>query len=178
MATPSSMPMGLSSVTATSLPRMNRDLKVPGHHLEALTTIIKNYNMVGKLAVHPFHSHEPLEVGEIKLENKLETARGKWMRPVSADSLDPASMHGLAFQIDHKGGENAAFTLVPYEFAKGRPSPIAKDDGTITLPQSMQKVGTLVPVSWPSPVVDPASQLSQPPPGQHWNEAHFADVKG
>lgn len=82
---------------------------MPGHHLEALTTIIKNYDMVGKLAVHLLHSHEPLEAGEIKLENELQTTLGKWMRPVSIDSLDSASMHGLAFKIDHESGKNAAF---------------------------------------------------------------------
>ncbi|KAK7928575.1 hypothetical protein PG985_005573 [Apiospora marii] len=190
---------------------------MPDNHLDALTTIIKKNDMVGKLAVHRLHSHEPLGGGEIKLESKLETAPGKWMRPVLADSLDPADLHGLAFKIEHNGGGNAAFTLIPYEFAKG-PSPIVKDDkralacmaelanniiqkdlvdvlalqfvegddagttaevevgglGTITLPQSMQKIGTLVPVSWSSPV-DPASQLPSPPPGQHWNESKKPD---
>lgn len=80
---------------------------MPDIHLDALTTIIKKNDMVGKLAVHLLHSHEPLGVGEVKLEDKLETAPGKWMRPVLADSLDPACLHGLAFKIEHKGGENA-----------------------------------------------------------------------
>ncbi|KID60225.1 hypothetical protein MAN_10095, partial [Metarhizium hybridum] len=234
MATSSSMSMGpvpsvhrhltnadldLASLTATGLPRIHKNLKVPDGHLDALTTIIKNYDMVGKVAVHLLHSHEPLGKGEIKLENKLETAPGKWMRPVSADSLDPASLHGLAFKIDHSDDENTAFNLVPYEFVKGQ-SPVKGDGialecmaelakyivqkglvdvlalqfidgddlsagptaeveveglGTITLPQSMQKIGSLVPVSWPGPIVDPASQLSTPPAGQHWNEATKPD---
>jgi hypothetical protein len=36
--------------------------------------MIVDHNMVGKLAVHLLHSHEPLKTGEVKLENKLETA--------------------------------------------------------------------------------------------------------
>jgi hypothetical protein len=89
--------------------------------------MIVNHNMVGKLAVHLLHSHEALKPGEIKLENKLETVPGKWMRPVPAASLDPASIHGLAFKIELKGGENETLCLILYEFSKG-PSPVAKDD--------------------------------------------------
>ncbi|KAI1318808.1 hypothetical protein F5Y16DRAFT_391575 [Xylariaceae sp. FL0255] len=210
----------LSFNIATSLPRINKDMKVQEDHLRALTTIISGHSMVGKLAVHLLHSHEPLKEGHIKLENKLEIVPAKWMRPVFADSLDPASIHGLTFKIERRSVGGAGFALIPYEFAKG-PSPITKDDkkalgcmaeiveyliqntltdilalqfvnddlsagptaevevgglGTMTLPQSIQRLGTLVPVSWPgSTLVDAVSQLSEPPPGQHWNEATKSD---
>jgi hypothetical protein len=49
------------------------------------------------------------------------------MRPVPATSLDYASIYGLAFKIELKGGENETLRLISYEFTKG-PSPIAKDD--------------------------------------------------
>jgi len=202
-----------------SLPRIDADLKVPDEDCKALVRMIVDHNMVGKLAVHLLHSHEPLKPGEVKLENKLETSPGKWMRPVPAASLDPASIHGLAFKIDPKGGENETLYLIPYEFAKG-PSPVAKDDkkvldcmtelanyifqrgladvfalqfverdglaaiptaeievgglGTITLPQSMQKIGSLVPVSWPNPA-DPMAHPDGPGPGEHWNAATKPD---
>jgi hypothetical protein len=175
--------------------------------------------MVGRLAVHLLHSHEPLKPDEIKLENQLETVPGKWMRPVPVASLDRASIHGLAFKIELKGGENETLRLIPYEFAKG-PPPVAQDDkkvldcmmflanyiiqrgladvfalqfverdslaaiptaeievgglGTITLPQSMQKIGRLVPVSWPNPA-DPTAHPEGPPAGQHWNESTKPD---
>jgi hypothetical protein len=92
---------------------------VPDEDRKALVRMIVDHNMVGKLAVHLLHSHEPLKPGEVKLENKLESAPGKWMRPVSAASLDRASIHGLAFKIELKGGENKTLCLIPYEFAKG-----------------------------------------------------------
>lgn len=172
--------------------------------------MIIDHNMVGKLAVHLLHSHEPLKPGEVKPENKLETAPGKWMRPVPA--ISPS-------KIERKGGESETLCLIPYAFAKG-PSPVAKDDrnvlncmkvladyiiqrgladvrglqfvesdglaaiptaeieigclGTITLPQSMQKIGKLVPVSWPSPT-DPTAHPNQPGPGELWNEATKSD---
>jgi len=136
----------------------------------------------------------------------------KWMRPVPAASLDPTSLHGLAFKIKLKGGETDTFCLIPYEFAEGK-SPVAEDDkkalgcitqlanyiirrgladvfalqfiehddiatptaevkvhglGTITLPQSMQKIGTLVPVSWPNPA-DPTVYPEGPGPSENWN---------
>jgi hypothetical protein len=94
---------------------------------KALVRMIVDHNIVGKLAVHLLHSHEPLKPGEVKLENKLETAPGKWMRPVPAASLDPASLYSLAFKIELKDGENKTLCLILYEFAKG-PSPVAKDD--------------------------------------------------
>jgi hypothetical protein len=192
---------------------------VPDEDRKALVRMIVDHNMVGKLAVHLLHSHEPLKPGEVKLENKLETAPGKWMRHVPAASLDPASLHGLAFKIKLKGGENETLCLIPYKFAKG-PSPVAKDDkkvldcmmvlanyiiqrgladvlalqfverdglaaiptaeievgglGTITLPQSMQKIGKLVPVSWPNPA-DPTAHPDGPGPGEHWNQSTKPD---
>ncbi|KAH6712139.1 hypothetical protein BKA61DRAFT_675935 [Leptodontidium sp. MPI-SDFR-AT-0119] len=206
----------LSSTTATSLPRIKADLMAPDEDLKALVGMIVDHNMVGKLAVHLLHSHEPLKPGEVKLENKLETVPGTWMRPVPAASLDPSSIHGIAFKIELK---NETLCLIPYEFAKG-PSPVAKDDktvldfmtelanyiiqrgltdvfalqfvelgglaaiptaeievgglGTITLPQSMQKIGRLVPVSWPNPA-DPTAHPDGPGPGEHWNEATKSD---
>ncbi|GKU08177.1 unnamed protein product [Fusarium langsethiae] len=227
MAAPSFMPMlvpgidrsltkadlKLASITATGLPRIHRDMKAPVPHLEVLVTIIENHNMVDKMAVHLLHSHEQLKESEIKLEKKLETAPGTWMQPVSADSIDPADLHTLAFKVDHTDSEDAPFSLIPYEFGEGQ-SPIMGDErvlecmsdlatyivekdlvdifalqlvqsddhfagptaelevegfGTITLPQSMQKIEALIPVSWPTCVSGSASQLSGPPPGQHWN---------
>jgi hypothetical protein len=205
--------------SATSLPRIGTDLKVPDEDRQALVRMIIDHNMVGKLAVHLLHSHEPLKPSEIKLENKLETVPGKWMRPVLATSVDPASIHGLAFKIELDGGENETFCLIPYEFAKG-PSPVSKEDqkvldcmielanyiiqrglanvlalqfveqdglaaiptaeievdglGTITLPQSMQKIGTLVPVSWPNPT-NPTAHPDGPGPGEHWNSSTKPD---
>ncbi|PMD62557.1 uncharacterized protein K444DRAFT_627476 [Hyaloscypha bicolor E] len=103
----------LSFTTATSLPRIDADLKVPDEDRKALVRMIVDHNMVGKLAIYLLHSHEPLKPGEVKLENKLETA--------------PGNLHGLAFKIELKGGENETLCLIPYEFAKG-PSPVAKDD--------------------------------------------------
>jgi hypothetical protein len=192
---------------------------VPYEDLKDLVRIIVDHNMVGKLAVHLLHSHEPLKPSEIKLENKLAAVPGKWMRPVPAASLDPTSLHGLAFKIKLKGGENKTFCLIPYEFAQGK-SPVAEDDkealgciiqlantiirrgladvfalqfierdgvaaiptaeievqglGTITLPQSMQKIGTLVPVSWPNPA-GPTVHPDGPGPGEHWNESTKPD---
>ncbi|KAI3390391.1 hypothetical protein diail_9821, partial [Diaporthe ilicicola] len=209
----------LSSTTATSLPRIDADLRVPDEDCKALVRMIVDHNMVGKLAVHLLHSHEPLKPGEVKLENKLETVPGKWMRPVTTASLDPASIHGLAFKVELKGGKNETLCLTPYEFAKG-PSPVAKDDntvldcmmvlanyiiqrdladvfalqfverdglaaiptaeieigglGTITLPQPMQKIGRLVPVSWPNPT-DPKGHPDGPGPGEHWNTSTRPD---
>ncbi|KAH7363936.1 hypothetical protein BKA65DRAFT_125090 [Rhexocercosporidium sp. MPI-PUGE-AT-0058] len=209
----------LSSTTATSLPRIDANLKAPDEDRRALVRMIVDHNMAGKLAIHLLHSHEPLKPGEVKLENKLETVPGTWMRPVPAASLDPSSIHGMAFKIELKGGENKTLCLIPYEFAKG-PSPVAKDDntvldcmtelanyiiqrgladvfalqfvelgglaaiptaeievgglGTITLPQSMQKIGRLVPVSWPKPA-DPTAHPDGPGPGEHWNEATKSD---
>jgi hypothetical protein len=199
--------------SATSLPRIHKGMVVPTWHLQCLTAIIDNYEMRDKLAVHLLHSHEPLGEKEIKLERKLETIQGKWMRHVLADSIDPSSLHGLAFKIHHRDGENTTLFLVPYELGEGQ-SPISGDKralecmtelaqyivekglidvlglqlldsddlsagptaelevegfGTITLPQSMQKIEELVPVSWPSSVYDTTPQLSEPPPGQHWN---------
>jgi hypothetical protein len=181
--------------------------------------MIADRNMVGRLAVHLLHSHEPLKPDEIKLEHQLETVPGKWMRHVPVTSLDCASIHGLAFKIELKGGENETLRLIPYEFAKG-PSPVTQDDkkvldcmmflasciiqrgltdvfalqfverdglaaiptaeievgglGTITLPQSMQKTGRLVPVSWPNPA-DSMAHPDGPPAGQHWNESTKSD---
>ncbi|KAH7461552.1 hypothetical protein FOMA001_g19034 [Fusarium oxysporum f. sp. matthiolae] len=233
MAAPSSMPMllpginqkltkgdlKLGSVIAAGNPRIHKGMAVPDSHLQCLTAIVEKHNMVDKIAIHMLHSHEPLREGEIKLEKELKTAPGTWMRPTSADSLDPTSLHSLAFKIDHKNGEDTDFSLIPYEFGEG-PSPVEGDKkplecmaelakyivaedlagvfalqvvrsddlstgptaeleveghGTITLPQSMQKIGTLVPVSWPTSVHGNAPQLSGPPPGQHWNESTKPD---
>jgi hypothetical protein len=38
----------------------------------------------------------------------------------------------------------------------------------------MQKIGRLVPVSWPNPA-DPTAHPDGPAPGEHWNEATKAD---
>jgi len=100
---------------------------VPDEDLKALVHIIVDHNMVGKLAIHLLHSHEPLKPSEIKLENKLVAIPGKWMRPIPAASLDPTSLYGLAFKIKLKGGENETFCLIPYEFAQGK-SLVAKDN--------------------------------------------------
>ena len=44
---------------------------------KALVRIIVDYNIVGKLAIYLLYSYEPLKLGEVKLENKLETAPSK-----------------------------------------------------------------------------------------------------
>jgi len=63
--------------SATSLPRIDADLKVPNEDRKALVRMIVDYNIVGKLAVHLLYSHDPLKPGEVKLENKLETVLNK-----------------------------------------------------------------------------------------------------
>ena len=63
--------------SATSLPRIDVDLKAPDEDRKTLVRMIVDNNMVGKLAVHLLHSHEPLKPGEVKLENKLETVLNK-----------------------------------------------------------------------------------------------------
>ncbi|KAG4429201.1 hypothetical protein IFR05_015314 [Cadophora sp. M221] len=50
---------------ATSLPRIDADLKAPDEDRKALVRMIIDRNMAGKLAVHLLHSHEPLKPGKV-----------------------------------------------------------------------------------------------------------------
>ncbi|KAM5463530.1 hypothetical protein MferCBS49748_005882 [Microsporum ferrugineum] len=91
-------------------------------HVKNLVTTITQYGLGKKLGIHLLHKHEPLPDGQVKLEMKLESAPGKWIKPILIDSLDLSNIHGITFKVVPE--ENR---LVPYEFGEG-PSPVFNSD--------------------------------------------------
>ncbi|KAH7115586.1 hypothetical protein EDB81DRAFT_919356 [Dactylonectria macrodidyma] len=114
--------MDISNITYNELPRIHSDMGVSQEHVKMLETIIAQYNLREKLGIRLLHKHEDIPNGQINLETKLKTVAGKWIRPVSIDSLDLSEIHGVVFKFVL--GENI---LVPYEFARG-PSPVSMSD--------------------------------------------------
>ncbi|KAJ4308366.1 hypothetical protein N0V84_012141 [Fusarium piperis] len=111
--------MNMSNSIYNGLPRIHPDMSVSQDHVKKLEAIIAQCNLREKLGIHLLHKHEDLPNGQIKLETKLRTITGKWVRPTSINSLDLGNIHGVVFKFDPE--ENI---LVPYEFARG-PSPVS-----------------------------------------------------
>ncbi|EGC47475.1 predicted protein [Histoplasma capsulatum var. duboisii H88] len=114
--------MNESNITYNGLPRIHPDMKISPDHIKNLVAMIARYGLGKKLGIHLLHKHESIPDGQVKLEKKLETTSGKWVRPISIDSLNLNNIHGVAFKV--VPGENR---LVPYEFGEGI-SPVCKSD--------------------------------------------------
>ncbi|EEQ30018.1 hypothetical protein McanCB56680_001047 [Microsporum canis] len=97
-------------------------MKISQAHVKNLVTTITQYGLGKKLGIHLLHKHEPLPDGQVKLEMKIESAPGKWIKPTLIDSLDLSNIHGVTFKV--VPGENR---LVSYEFGEG-PSPVSNSD--------------------------------------------------
>ncbi|KAG5813599.1 hypothetical protein H9Q74_012625 [Fusarium xylarioides] len=114
--------MNMSNTTYNALPRIHSDIRASQAHIKRLEAIVAGYNLRHKLGFHLLHKHEDIPNGQINLEMNLKNVAGKWIRPVSIDSLDLSEIHGAIFKFIP--GENI---LVPYEFARG-PSPVLMSD--------------------------------------------------
>src|ERR1700722_12571612 len=97
-------------------------MHVSQDHIKNLLAMIARYRLREKLGIHLLHKHEPISKGQVKLETKLETMTGKWIKPIPMDSLDLNNIHGVVFKF--VAGEHR---LVPYEFGEG-PSPVSMSD--------------------------------------------------
>jgi hypothetical protein len=103
-------------------------MHVSPDHVKTLLAIIAKSGLREKLGIHLLHRHESIPEGQIKLETKLQTLPGKWVKPVSIESLDLSAIHPVVFTIvsDFIAGA-LCFRLDPYEFGEG-PSPVSVND--------------------------------------------------
>jgi len=97
-------------------------MHVSQDHVKRLLAIFAQHGLREKLGIHLLHRHEPISKGQVKLETKLETTPGKWVKPIAVDSLDLNKIHGVVFKFVAE-----EYRLVPYEFGEG-PSPVSLSD--------------------------------------------------
>jgi hypothetical protein len=97
-------------------------MHVSQDHIKNILALIAQCGLREKLGIHMLHKHESIPKGQVKLETKLETTAGKWIKPIPIDSLDLNNMHGVVFKF--VAGEHR---FVPYEFGEG-PSPVSMSD--------------------------------------------------
>lgn len=97
-------------------------MNVNQEHVRALVDTIDDHDLWNKIGIHLVHWHDPIPRGKIKLEMKLETLPGKWIKPVAIDSLNLDNTRGVVFKFFPN-----QMCRVPYEFDEG-PSPASKGD--------------------------------------------------
>jgi hypothetical protein len=97
-------------------------------HVKNLLAIFVRHGLREKIGIHLLHKHDDISKDQVKLETKLKTKSGKWIKPVSIDSLDPNNIHPVVFKFvfSFVDGE-LRLRLDPYEFSEG-PSPISVCD--------------------------------------------------
>jgi len=120
--------MNKSNTTYNGLPRISSDMHVSQDHIKNLLAIFVKHGLREKIGIHRLHKHDDILEEQVKLETKLTTKPGKWIKSVSINSLDLDNIHPVVFKFVFKlvaGG--ICLRLDPYEFREG-PSPVSVCD--------------------------------------------------
>jgi hypothetical protein len=78
------------------------------------------------LGIHRLHKHDNIPGEQVKLETKLKTKPGKWVKPTPIDSLDLSNTYPVVFKFVFEP-VTGKLHLDPYEFGEG-PSPVSPCD--------------------------------------------------
>jgi len=117
-----------STTTYNGLPRISSDMDINQDHVKNLLAIFMKHGLREKIGVHRLHKHDDIPQEQVKLETKLKTRPGKWIKPVPINSLDLNKIHPIVFKyvFELVTGE-LHLRLDPYEFGEG-PSPVSLCD--------------------------------------------------
>lgn len=91
-------------------------------NIKDLLATFSKHGLREKIGIHRLHKHDDIPKEQVKLETKLKTKPGKWIKPTPIDSLDLNNIHGVIFRF--VTGEHR---LVSYNFGEG-PSPVSLND--------------------------------------------------
>lgn len=117
--------MNDSNTTYNELPRISSDMHVSQDHVKNLLAIFVKHGLREKIGIHRLHKHDDILQKQVKLETKLTTKPGKWIKPVPIDSLNLNNIHPVVFKFvfEFSAGQ-LSLRLDPYEFGEG-PSPVS-----------------------------------------------------
>lgn len=117
--------MNNSNTTYNELPRISSDMHVSQDHVRNLLAIFVKHGLREKIGIHRLHKHDNILEKQVKLETKLTTKPGKWIKPVPIDSLNLNNIHPVVFKfVFELGPGGLSLRLDPYEFGEG-PSPVS-----------------------------------------------------
>lgn len=120
--------MNKSNATYNGLPRISSDMHVSQDHIKNLLATFAKHGLDEKIGIHLLHKHDDIPKEQVKLETKLKTKPGKWIKPIPIPSLDLNNIHPVVLRlvIESTAGE-LRLHLDPYEFGHG-PSPVSLFD--------------------------------------------------
>ncbi|KAE9964643.1 hypothetical protein EG328_004444 [Venturia inaequalis] len=131
-----------SNTTYNAIPRISSDMHINQDHVKILLGIFVKHGVREKIGIHRLHKHDDILEKQVKLETKLKTKPGKWIKPVSIDSLNLNAIHPVVFKFVSVFSAGELFLrLDPYEFAEG-PSPVSIYD--VDNSSCMEEVGEYI----------------------------------